>query len=943
MELPNVNITKNNSNNYNFGRIRSLNFSGSAITNKSGEYILNQIYMQKKMLESKKSNSKRSNRNINFYITKKENKNNNLLIPIIENNNQIENIKKNLIEPSSLPKYINHMMSKNEENNIRNTLKNHFLFKNINDNVINILINQLIYLPLAKGRIVYEEEDTGNFFFILSSGIVKSYEKKELKKIYYPWNCFGELSLLTKKKREETVICEEKCELFTLDSETFIEIQRTITESILKERFNFLNTISIFRTLDNINKYNVAQKIKIKYFKENTKIINQGDIGNNLYMIKEGLVSVRINENEIRKLKDNNYFGQNSLLIDMKRSAEILTITNTICYELSRDDLIESLGKNYIDVILFNFFLHCINKNDNLKNIFIECLIQDLFNTFSIKLYNKNEKIYDIKNEDYLKSKSKRLIILIDGSIKNEKNNKIIAIKEDIIGDIFFNEYNKEILNDLIAFPDCITLESEISKLCKILKIDLNREESLNILNNISNLKKIYLFKNLSAQTLESLSLKLREYKYDENKIIIEEGSLDDSFYLISKGRVQIIQNGKFIRNLENGSCFGENVLLSYQSNIPTKYTIKTLEKVICFILKKSDFDNIIEDKNIKNIKNYLNKIFSLQDTSINLSDLYYIKSLGKGKFGTVTLVHNQKNKYAIKAIPKKIVEKQKILSKYILNERNIMLSLDHPFIVKMVKTMKNNNFCFFLLEYINGKNLDEYLSTRLMKKNLKETQFYSGSIILILEYLQKNYIAHRDIKPSNIMIESNGYLKMIDFGISKILRDYTSTLIGTPHYIPPEILLGKGYSLSCDFWSVGICIYEIFYGCYPFGNKINEIIEIYKEILNKKIFDLTKNNNYCFINNLIKSLLKKKVNKRLCNVNLIKQNEFFKDFSFSDLIDFKITPPYIPICNEINYRFFDKKNKYEDVIINHISDENFINNDHYDFIEYDENWIDEF
>ena len=192
-------------------------------------------------------------------------------------------------------------------------------------------------------------------------------------------------------------------------------------------------------------------------------------------------------------------------------------------------------------------------------------------------------------------------------------------------------------------------------------------------------------------------------------------------------------------------------------------------------------------------------------------------------------------------------------------------------------------------------------------------------------------------------MIDSNGYLKMIDFGTSKILRDYTSTLIGTPHYIPPEILLGKGYSLSCDFWSVGICIYEIFYGCYPFGNKINEIIEIYKEILNKKIFDLTKNNNYCFINNLIKSLLKKKVNKRLCNVNLIKQNEFFKDFSFSDLIDFKITPPYIPICNEINYRFFDKKNKYEDVIINHISDDNFNNNDNYDFIEYDENWIDEF
>ena len=126
---------------------------------------------------------------------------------------------------------------------------------------------------------------------------------------------------------------------------------------------------------------------------------------------------------------------------------------------------------------------------------------------------------------------------------------------------------------------------------------------------------------------------------------------------------------------------------------------------------------------------------------------------------------------YAVKAISRKSVEVQKILAKYFVNERRIMLTLDHPFIVKMVKSMKNSKFCFLLLEYVNGKNLDEYLSSRLNKKNLKETQFFSGSLFLILEYLQKKFIAHRDIKPSNIMIDGNGYLKMIDFGTAKILQ----------------------------------------------------------------------------------------------------------------------------------------------------------------------------
>jgi cGMP-dependent protein kinase len=192
-------------------------------------------------------------------------------------------------------------------------------------------------------------------------------------------------------------------------------------------------------------------------------------------------------------------------------------------------------------------------------------------------------------------------------------------------------------------------------------------------------------------------------------------------------------------------------------------------------------------------------------------------------------------------------------------------------------------------------------------------------------------------------MIDSNGYLKMIDFGTAKVLTDYTSTVIGTPHYIPPEILQGKGYSLSCDFWSVGVCIYEIFYGAYPFGNYVTEVIEIYKEILNKKFFNLSKNPHYTEINNLIKGLLNKKVNERLCNMNSIKQNDFFKDLNWNELIDFKITPPYIPTNKEVNFKN-EKNEKYEDFMMKNNPDENYENYDYDDIpVDYDKNWVDEF
>ena len=434
------------------------------------------------------------------------------------------------------------------------------------------------------------------------------------------------------------------------------------------------------------------------------------------------------------------------------------------------------------------------------------------------------------------------------------------------------------------------------------------------------------------------MATKLTKIIYNEKDIIVEEGSTGDKFYLISKGRVRITKEGTFIRDLESGSCFGENVLLSNEI-VKRTATVTALEKVVCYVILKHEFDITIHDKNIKD---YLLKTLSLQDTSITLEDLHYIKFLGKGKFGSVSLVHNKKNIYGIKAISRKSVDRQKILAKYFVNERRVMLSLDHPFIVKLVKTMKNTYFCFLLIEFVNGKNLDEYLSTRVVKKSIYETQFYIGSMLLMLEYLQKKLIAHRDIKPSNIMIDSNGYLKMIDFGTAKVLTDYTSTVIGTPHYIAPEILQGKGYSLSCDFWSVGICMYEIFYGMYPFGHYANEVIEIYKEILHKEFFFPSENIKYANVNKLISNLLVKKVNMRECNITNLKEKPFFKEFDFDQLIDFKLTPPYVPLTSDMT-QYLSQENPYEDMF----SHDTYVGGkkDREDYFPsgYDRHWADEF
>ena len=217
-------------------------------------------------------------------------------------------------------------------------------------------------------------------------------------------------------------------------------------------------------------------------------------------------------------------------------------------------------------------------------------------------------------------------------------------------------------------------------------------------------------------------------------------------------------------------------------------------------------------------------------------------------------------------------------------------------------------------MEFVNELNLDDHLSKKRTRNNIYETQFYIGSMLLMLDYLQKKHIAHRDIKPSNIMIDNNGYLKMIDFGTAKVLKDYTSTIIGTPHYIAPEILQGKGYSLSCDFWSLGICMFEIFYGIYPFGNTANEVIDIYKDVLKKNLVFPSENSKYTNVNSFIKELLTKKVNERLCNVSKLKHKPFYEGFDFNKLNDFQLNPPYKPVKNDLN-KIFKETTPYESIL----------------------------
>ena len=230
-------------------------------------------------------------------------------------------------------------------------------------------------------------------------------------------------------------------------------------------------------------------------------------------------------------------------------------------------------------------------------------------------------------------------------------------------------------------------------------------------------------------------------------------------------------------------------------------------------------------------------KRIALQDDTIALSDLTVVKSLGKGMFGSVYLVTQPKSNtlYALKAVSRLKIDKFNIKDSILL-ERKVLLQLDHTMILKLVKTYKDTTHVYFLTEFVRGLDFFDVLRKMDGLVTSRDAKFYVGCMMLILEHLHERDIIYRDLKPENIMIDEDGYMKLIDFGTAKIVQGRTYTIVGTPHYMAPEVIIGKGYSVSADYWSMGAILFECLCGRVPFGEEEEDPYLIYEKILSTSI-----------------------------------------------------------------------------------------------------------
>ena len=774
---------------------------------------------------------------------------------------------------------------------IDNCLLKHFFMKDLETKARKEIIKEMSLASIKPNTYIFKEGGIGNYFYILKKGTVEVISNNNQKRILNVGESFGELALLHGATRVTSTKAITECLLWVMERKNFRKIVDHITKKNFEQSKNFIESIPILANIDHAQKALLCSSLYKESFESGQYIVRKGDPAHCLYIVKEGEVDCILDGRVVRTLKTGDNFGERSILVDSTRSLDCIAKSDCVCYSVTTSILKSMLGNNFRSLLYLNFIKSSFNRSQIFGKFNVHLLdkVKDLFRSINLK---KDECAY---KKGYIKSK--KIVVVIDGNLINSITNDIVANRGDILFEKeLFNEVQEEIDFDIVPHPDCLLVEADTNKFFQILGGSF--KQLMTQTSIIDTLQKVRIFRNLTVSKLEHLVEVIREEKFKDGENIMTQGEKGNKFYILKKGKVDILVNDKYIRTLNEKEYFGERALFFHEKR---SATIKANGDVTVLYISQSDFENVIEG----NMKEHLMNRLYLQDESVQLKDLYFVQNLGTGNYGNVSLVNDKKTKfyYAIKAISRKQIDNEQLHNNLNL-ERSILLQIDHPFIVKLVKSLKDDKNIYFLMEYIKGKELFDVIRD-IGLLNKEQTQFYGGSLLEAVDYLHERKFIYRDIKPENVMVIANGYIKIIDFGTAKAIIDRTNTIIGTPHYMAPEVILGEGYSFQVDIWSIAVCMFEFMCGGVPYGENAEDPMDVYLAIINDKMEfpDFCDDKDF---KSLMVQMLTKNPMTRMAKLSQVKSHIWFKDFNWEDLVMLNMPSPYKPIMNKDN---FDKKN----------------------------------
>jgi CRP-like cAMP-binding protein len=581
---------------------------------------------------------------------------------------------------------------------------------------------------------------------------------------------------------------------------------------------NALDQNFIFATLgedERVILLNAMEKVDIG---PNENIITQGEEGDYFYIIERGTFTVLVNDSPVATLTDGKSFGELALLYNTPRQATIRSQGPAQLFSLDRDTFRYTLAKSSSE--RSHHIQHALARVPLLSGL-TPLQLSKISEAVEIVKFQAGQSVFKKGSEGNI------FYMIKEGSVRVSEVGSGAFNDHTLTAGAYFGERalitGEPRAANVVAESACVLMALDLESFNSLLgplREVLDHNLNMRVLENIK------LFSNLTERERSKVSRSFEFETFPAGTTIIREGDRGRKFYILKEGTAKVMIGGEEVGQLESGNYFGEMALLDDEVR---KASVLATAACECFVLDRPTFNRILgslQDILARETQQRLTilneKAGAPEVVDIQFKDLQTLTVLGAGTFGRVSLVQHKTTKevYALKALIKAEVVMHKQQAN-VVQEKDVMIQSNHPFILRLYTTFKDATKLYMLLEFVQGGELFSVIHTaRSDGVSPASAKFYGAGVLLGLAYLHSKDIAYRDMKPENCLVDKDGYPKVVDFGFAKVIKNTkTYTLCGTPEYLAPEIVLGRGHDKSVDYWAFGILLYEMIAGYSPFSD----------------------------------------------------------------------------------------------------------------------------